>query len=71
VLGVWFGLQLLSGTQEMHRGLGGGVAWWAHVGGFVAGLILMPLLSTALGLDQRPRVRHESDEEEDKTGGFW
>jgi membrane associated rhomboid family serine protease len=22
----------------------GGVAWWAHIGGFVAGLILTPLL---------------------------
>jgi membrane associated rhomboid family serine protease len=37
----WFGIQLLSGTaalldpQQM-----GGIAWWAHVGGFVAGVSL-------------------------------
>jgi membrane associated rhomboid family serine protease len=24
--------------------MSGGVAWWAHVGGFLAGLILMPLV---------------------------
>lgn len=33
-LGFWFLLQFLSGTAA---GAGGGVAWWAHVGGFVAG----------------------------------
>jgi membrane associated rhomboid family serine protease len=26
--------------------MGGGVAWWAHVGGFLAGLALMPLLAS-------------------------
>ncbi|MFK7739206.1 MAG: rhomboid family intramembrane serine protease [Planctomycetota bacterium] len=31
----WFGLQLLQGAID--RGVGGGVAWWAHVGGFVVG----------------------------------
>jgi len=39
VLGFWFVLQLLSGS--LSSGQGGGVAWWAHVGGFVAGLILV------------------------------
>jgi len=36
----WFGLQLISGTASL---LGpsqlGGVAWWAHVGGFVCGVV--------------------------------
>jgi membrane associated rhomboid family serine protease len=38
----WFVLQLLSGaaTVRMH---GGAVAFWAHIGGFVAGLILIPV----------------------------
>ena len=47
VLGIWFLMQLLSGMQvldEWH--LGGGVAWWAHVGGFLAGAAIMPLMST-------------------------
>jgi membrane associated rhomboid family serine protease len=38
-LGVWALMQLLSGTVSL-AGAGdvGGVAWWAHVGGFVAGI---------------------------------
>jgi len=36
VLGAWFGLQLFSGAAL----LGSGVAYWAHVGGFIAGLVL-------------------------------
>lgn len=39
VLGVWFALQLASGAA-MPVGDGGGVAYWAHAGGFVAGLVL-------------------------------
>lgn len=41
VLGFWFLLQLLSSllTAEAQ----GGVAWSAHVGGFVAGMALLPL----------------------------
>lgn len=41
MLGYWFLLQLLSGS--LGGGTGGGVAFWAHVGGFVAGLVLTPL----------------------------
>lgn len=37
-LGVWFGLQLFSGATTPTDA--GGVAYWAHVGGFVAGLVL-------------------------------
>ncbi|AWB49118.1 rhomboid family intramembrane serine protease [Gemmobacter aquarius] len=36
VLGVWFGLQLFSGATTPTDA--GGVAYWAHVGGFVAGV---------------------------------
>jgi membrane associated rhomboid family serine protease len=42
VLGVWFGLQLLSGLiADLDDP---GVAIWAHVGGFVAGLALIAVL---------------------------
>jgi membrane associated rhomboid family serine protease len=37
-LGYWFLLQLLSATVE--NGQGGGVAWWAHIGGFAAGVVV-------------------------------
>jgi membrane associated rhomboid family serine protease len=39
VLALWFGLQLLSNT--MSSGEGGGVAFRAHIGGFVAGMLLV------------------------------
>ncbi len=40
VLGLWFALQLLSGLPALGAPTAGGVAFWAHVGGFVAGLAL-------------------------------
>ena len=42
VLGLWFLLQLLSGGMSIGRE-GAGVAFWAHVGGFVAGMALIGL----------------------------
>ena len=44
MVGFWFVLQLLNivGTTPG----GPGTAWWAHVGGFIAGLILTPLFSS-------------------------
>jgi membrane associated rhomboid family serine protease len=42
MLGVWFGLQLIGGYGASSQT--GGVAYWAHAGGFVAGLVLtLPL----------------------------
>jgi membrane associated rhomboid family serine protease len=41
----WFGVQLFSGLGAMGGQMDGGVAWWAHVGGFIAGAAAMPLLS--------------------------
>ena len=38
MLGVWFGFQVFSGLGAAAED--GGVAFWAHVGGFVAGLVL-------------------------------
>ncbi len=40
VLGFWFVLQLISGTASTGGG-GGGVAWFAHIGGFLAGIVLI------------------------------
>jgi membrane associated rhomboid family serine protease len=39
----WIGLQILSGLTSI--GAGGGVAFWAHIGGFVAGVVLVKLFS--------------------------
>jgi membrane associated rhomboid family serine protease len=45
VLGVWFGLQLLSGFAALGaETASGGVAFFAHIGGFVFGLVVGLLL---------------------------
>ena len=49
VLGFWFVLQLISGGMSLGQG-GGGVAFFAHVGGFMAGMAL-------IGLFKNPTVR--------------
>ncbi len=44
-LGLWFLMQILSGILSL--GIGGdagGVAWWAHIGGFGAGAVMLPFL---------------------------
>jgi membrane associated rhomboid family serine protease len=48
-LGMWFLFQLVAGAAESAAGEGG-VAWWAHIGGFAFGLVW------ALGLGRRAPV---------------
>jgi len=45
VLGFWFVLQLFSGLMSFGMTQTGGVAWFAHIGGFVAGLVLVRLFT--------------------------
>jgi membrane associated rhomboid family serine protease len=52
VIGFWFILQLFSGIGSIGAADTGGVAFMAHVGGFVAGFILTFLLRGT----QRPRL---------------
>jgi membrane associated rhomboid family serine protease len=52
MLGYWFILQLLGGFGSLGVE-GGGVAFWAHIGGFVAGAALIPLFR-----DPRLVARH-------------
>ncbi len=42
-LGIWFIIQLVSAVGAGILSAGSGVAWWAHAGGFVAGMALLPL----------------------------
>jgi membrane associated rhomboid family serine protease len=46
VLGLWFLLQLLPAFAEPVDGAGGGVAYFAHIGGFVFGLVAIKLFAT-------------------------
>jgi len=41
-IGLWFVFQLLSGVGSLGS-QGGGVAYAAHIGGFIAGLLLVKL----------------------------
>ena len=40
VLAIWFVLQLFSGVGQLGADVGGGVAYWAHVGGFAFGALV-------------------------------
>jgi membrane associated rhomboid family serine protease len=57
-IGFWFLAQLLNGVLTVVKGQQamGGVAWWAHVGGFLAGLAFAPLFA------RRPVRRAYADE---------
>ena len=45
-LGIWFLIQFASGAMTIGRtsALSGGVAWWAHIGGFLVGMLLLKLM---------------------------
>jgi membrane associated rhomboid family serine protease len=57
VLGLWFVLQLFSGTLSLGSQQSGGVAWWAHIGGFVAGMAIAWFFR---GRERRPRRTREA-----------
>ena len=52
MLGYWFVLQLISGLLSPAEG--GGVAFWAHVGGFVAGAVLIFVFRNRRLLERHP-----------------
>src|SRR5215213_6371553 len=50
-LGIWFAFQLLEGSSSIaHPEVGGGVAFFAHVGGFVFGFVTVKLVQKRLPL---------------------
>ena len=55
-LGIWFLLQFLNAAgSSVH---GGGIAWWAHIGGFIAGILFLKMLLAAprSGIGEKFRV---------------
>ena len=40
-IGFWFVMQLLNAAGS--HGVGGGIAWWAHIGGFLFGIVFLKL----------------------------
>jgi membrane associated rhomboid family serine protease len=63
MLGLWILMQFINGvgsiavTPETGEGATGGVAYLAHIGGFIAGMILGPLLGFGAGQGSRPDGR--------------
>jgi membrane associated rhomboid family serine protease len=53
MLGYWFLLQILGGFGSLGRE-GGGTAFWAHIGGFVAGAVLVNLFKVPELVERHP-----------------
>ena len=54
-LGFWFLLQFVNATSRSAQA--GGIAWWAHVGGFLCGMLLLKLLDNMPSAGVTSRMR--------------
>jgi membrane associated rhomboid family serine protease len=68
LLGYWFLIQLLLGTQAPAQGAG--VAFWAHVGGFVTGVVLVKPFENRQ-LVSAKRAKRKLPRGEIRGGGWW
>lgn len=50
--GIWFAFQIFGGLIDLASPGQGGIAWWAHIGGLVAGLGLISVLGSAKSIRQ-------------------
>jgi membrane associated rhomboid family serine protease len=58
----WIGMQVLSGLPELskvNREVSSGVAFFAHIGGFVAGVVLVKLFARRRRVEARSELRRE------------
>ncbi len=55
---VWFGLQLLDGVSSFGVQTSGGTAFFAHIGGFVAGLVMVFALRRSGGSPEHDNLTH-------------
>ncbi len=71
VLGLWFAMQLFSGWSQIagSSGGGGGVAFWAHIGGFVAGVLLIRIMGNTPELNRAQVEYFDREEERWKSKG--
>ncbi len=56
-LGIWFLLQFLNAAGS--SGQAGGIAWWAHIGGFVFGIVFLKLMDRIPATGVSDRIRPE------------
>jgi len=59
-IGLWFVAQFLSGVSSLGSQSMGGVAWWAHVGGFLIGVVVALIVRAAGGASRRPSPSYYS-----------
>ena len=59
MIGIWFALQLWSGFASLGDQADGGVAFWAHVGGLVAGAVLVFLFRDKDAVARQNAVRDQ------------
>jgi membrane associated rhomboid family serine protease len=50
----WFITQVLGGIADLGQTTGSNIAWWAHIGGFIAGLLLILLVGGRREEQRRP-----------------
>jgi membrane associated rhomboid family serine protease len=55
-LGIWFLFQFFHAAGSTAQS--GGIAWWAHIGGFVSGIVILKLLLKIPQLGVTSRLRH-------------
>lgn len=62
VIGFWFVLQIAQGLTALGGTMESGVAWWAHIGGFAAGVLLVApiLVRDSVRLKRRHRSTRRS-----------
>jgi membrane associated rhomboid family serine protease len=58
-LGIWFVLQFLNAAGS--SGQAGGIAWWAHIGGFVFGVLFLKLFDRIPATGVTDRLRHATE----------
>ncbi|PJA78375.1 MAG: rhomboid family intramembrane serine protease [Nitrospirae bacterium CG_4_9_14_3_um_filter_51_5] len=63
VLGLWFLMQVFSGGVSLGN-QGGGIAFFAHIGGFLAGMAL-------IGFFKHPHVRFFNPPHSSRSSGSW
>jgi rhomboid family protein len=56
-IGMWFLLQLIQSFGAIESDRGGGVAYGAHIGGFVAGMVLVKAVAAAFGSNEEEQRR--------------
>ena len=60
MLGYWFLLQLMGGFFSLGVA-SGGTAFWAHVGGFVAGIVLVRVFSSSSRIEEHRKLHGKTD----------